>query len=100
MVTAYEKRRQVIHEGLNAIDGISCLLPESTFYAFPNISSFGLSSWDFARYLVKEHRVAVVPGSIFGHRGEGFVRISFAADENILREGIIRIKSATAKFRK
>ena len=100
MVTAYEKRRQVIHEGLNAIDGISCLLPESTFYAFPNISSFGLSSWDFARYLVKEHRVAVVPGSIFGQRGEGFVRISFAADENVLREGVIRIKSAVAKLRK
>jgi aspartate/methionine/tyrosine aminotransferase len=100
MVAAYERRRAVIHEGLNAIDGITCLLPESTFYAFPNISSFGLSSWDFAKYLVKEHRVAVVPGSIFGQRGEGFVRISFAADENVLREGIKRIKSAVAALRK
>ena len=99
MTAAYEKRRQVIHEGLNAIDGITCLLPESTFYAFPNISSFGLSSWDFAKYLVKEHRVAVVPGSIFGQRGEGFVRISFAADENVLRAGIERIKSAAAALR-
>jgi aspartate/methionine/tyrosine aminotransferase len=100
MVAAYERRRAVIHEGLNTIDGITCLLPESTFYAFPNISSFGLSSWDFAKYLVKEHRVAVVPGSIFGQRGEGFVRISFAADENVLREGIKRIKSAVAALRK
>lgn len=100
MVAAYEKRRHVIHEGLNAIDGITCLLPESTFYAFANISSFGLSSWDFAKYLVKEHRVAVVPGSIFGQRGEGFVRISFAADENVLREGLDRIKSAAAALRK
>ncbi len=100
MVAAYERRRHVIHEGLNAIDGITCLLPESTFYAFPNISSFGLSSWEFARYLVKEHKVAVVPGSIFGRRGEGFVRISFAADENVLREGIKRFKSATAALRK
>ncbi len=100
MAAAYEKRRYVIQEGLNAIDGITCLLPESTFYAFPNISSFGLSSWEFAKYLVKEHRVAVVPGSIFGRRGEGFVRISFAADENVLREGIKRIKSAAAALRK
>ncbi len=100
MVAAYEKRRQVIHEGLNAIDGITCLLPESTFYAFANISSFGLSSWDFAKYLVKNHRVAVVPGSIFGQRGEGYVRISFAADENVLQEGIERIKSAAAALRK
>jgi aspartate/methionine/tyrosine aminotransferase len=100
MMAAYEKRRQVIYEGLNAIDGITCLLPESTFYAFPNISSFGRSSWDFAKYLVKEHRVAVVPGSIFGQRGEGFVRISFAADEKVLREGIKRIKSAAAALRK
>jgi aspartate/methionine/tyrosine aminotransferase len=100
MVAAYERRRHVIHEGLNALDGITCLLPESTFYAFPNISSFGLSSWEFAKFLVKEHRVAVVPGSIFGRRGEGFVRISFAADENVLREGINRIKSATAALRK
>jgi aspartate/methionine/tyrosine aminotransferase len=100
MVAAYERRRRVIHAGLDAIDGITCLLPESTFYAFPNVSSFGLSSWDFAKYLVKEHRVAVVPGSIFGQRGEGFVRISFAADENVLREGIKRIKSAAAALRK
>jgi aspartate/methionine/tyrosine aminotransferase len=100
MVAAYERRRHVIHEGLNAIDGITCLLPESTFYAFPNISSFGLSSWEFAKCLVKEHKVAVVPGSIFGRRGEGFVRISFAADENVLREGIKRIKSAAAALRK
>ena len=69
MVAIYEKRRRVVHEGLNAIAGIQCLNPESTFYAFPNISSFGLSSWDFAEYLVKEHRVAVVPGSIFGKAG-------------------------------
>jgi len=100
MVAAYEKRRHVIHEGLNDIDGITCLLPESTFYAFPNISAFGLSSWEFAKYLVKEHRVAVVPGSIFGRRGEGFVRISFAADEDVLRNGMKRIKSAAAALRK
>jgi aspartate/methionine/tyrosine aminotransferase len=100
MRAEYEKRRQIVHEGLNAIDGITCLLPESTFYAFPNISAFGLSSWDFAKYLVKEHRVAVVPGSIFGKRGEGFVRLSFAAAQKTLQEGIQRIKNAASALRK
>jgi len=92
MVRAYERRRKIIYEGLNAIDGASCLLPESTFYAFPNISGFGLTSWELAKYLVKEHRVAVVPGSIFGNNGEGYIRISFAMNSQTLKEGIIRIK--------
>ena len=92
MVRAYEKRRKIIYEGLNAIDGVSCLLPESTFYAFPNISGFGLTSWELAKYLVKEHRVAVVPGSIFGNNGEGYIRISFAMNSQTLKEGISRIK--------
>ena len=92
MVNTYDKRRLIVHEGLNAVDGIKSLKPESTFYAFPNIKSFGLSSWDLAKYLVKEHKVAVVPGSIFGKGGEGYVRLSFAASIEQLKEGIARIK--------
>jgi aspartate/methionine/tyrosine aminotransferase len=92
MVEEYEKRRKVIHEGLNDIEGVSCILPESTFYAFPNITRLGMTSWDFARYLVKEHRVAVVPGSVFGKRGEGYVRVSFAADIRTLREAVSQMK--------
>ena len=92
MVAIYDKRRHIVYDGLNSIDGIRCLKPESTFYAFPNISSFGLSSWDFANYLVKEHKVAVVPGNIFGKAGEGYVRLSFAASIEQLEEGIARIR--------
>ena len=100
MVATYEKRRHLVYEGLNAIDGIRCLKPESTFYAFPNISSTGLSSWDFAKYLVKEHQVAVVPGSIFGQAGEGYVRLSFAASSEQLKEGISRIKRGVEALKK
>ncbi len=96
MVATYDKRRHLVHEGLNAIEGIDCLKPESTFYAFPNISSFGLSSWEFAKYLAREHKVAVVPGSIFGKAGEGFVRLSFAAGMEQLQEGIARIGRGAA----
>jgi aspartate/methionine/tyrosine aminotransferase len=92
MVGEYDRRRQIIYEGLNEIDGVSCILPESTFYAFPNISRLGSTSWDLADYLVKEHKVAVVPGSIFGQNGEGHLRVSFAADAASLEEGILRMK--------
>jgi aspartate/methionine/tyrosine aminotransferase len=92
MVATYDQRRHFVYEGLNAIDGITCLKPESTFYAFPNIAATGMSSWDFAKYLVKEHQVAVVPGSIFGKGGEGFVRFSFAAGMEQLKEGMARIE--------
>ena len=100
MVDKYNQRRLIVHDGLNAIDGIKCLKPESTFYAFPNISSFGLSSWDFAKYLVKEYQVAVVPGSIFGNAGEGYVRLSFAASTEQLKKGVARIKRGVDALKK
>jgi aminotransferase len=99
MVATYDKRRHLVHEGLNAIDGITCINPESTFYAFPNITSTGLSSWEFAKYLAREHKVAVVPGSIFGSAGEGYVRLSFAASMEQLKEGIDRIARGVAALR-
>jgi aspartate/methionine/tyrosine aminotransferase len=100
MVATYDQRRQLVYDGLNAIDGISCLKPESTFYAFPNIKATGLSSWDFAKYLVQEHRVAVVPGSIFGEGGEGYVRFSFAAGMDQLKEGMARIEKGVAGLKR
>ena len=100
MVATYAQRRELVYEGLNAIDGISCIKPESTFYAFPNVSALGRSSWDVARYLVKEHQVAVVPGSIFGKAGEGFVRLSFAASKEQLTKGIERIARGVAALRR
>jgi aspartate/methionine/tyrosine aminotransferase len=100
MVATYNQRRQLVHEGLNAIDGISCLKPEATFYAFPNIKATGLTSWGFAKYMVKEHKVAVVPGSIFGEGGEGYVRFSFAAGMEQLKEGITRIERGVAALKR
>jgi aspartate/methionine/tyrosine aminotransferase len=100
MLREYEKRRLVIYQGLNEIDGISCTLPAGTFYAFPNISSFGMTSWDFAKYLLQEGKVATIPGSIFGRQGEGHLRLSFAADTARLEEALFRIKKATSLLRR
>jgi aspartate/methionine/tyrosine aminotransferase len=100
MLNEYEKRRAIVYKGLNEIEGISCLLPEATFYAFPNISGVGMGSWDFAKYLVKQHRVSLIPGSIFGKNGEGYLRLSFAASEGELREGLARIQAGVQALRK
>jgi aminotransferase len=89
---SYEVRRKLVHEGLHSIESVSCLLPEATFYAFPNVSRLGVSSWDLAGYLVREHGVAVIPGSVFGRNGEGYLRVSFAASEARLREGMDRMR--------
>lgn len=99
MLDAYTERRRIIHSGLNAIEGVRCIEPEATFYAFPNISALGLDSWGFAKQLVRTERVAVVPGPVFGPRGEGFVRVSFAADSAQLEEGLARFAAGAARLR-
>lgn len=73
----YERRRNFIVSALNAM-GLHCHLPRGAFYVFPDIRSSGLSSRDFAMDLLKEEKVAVVPGSAFGSSGDGFVRCSYA----------------------
>ena len=99
MLGAYERRRHLVYQGLNEIYGLSCLMPKATFYAFPNIKDLDMSSWDLAKYLVREHKVALVPGSIFGQNGEGYMRLSFAADSQQLTEGIARIRKGVEKLR-
>ncbi len=96
MVERYTKRRELVYNGLNNIKGISCIKPESTFYAFPNISSFGMTSWEFAKYMVNEHKLAMVPGSIFGENGEGFVRISFATSSRNLEVALEKLEKGIA----
>jgi aspartate/methionine/tyrosine aminotransferase len=98
MLQEYEKRRAIVHQGLNAIEGVSCVLPASTFYAFPNFSKLGLTSWNLANYLVREHKVALVPGSIFGINGEGLLRLSFAIDPNKLKAAISYIKKGVKQI--
>ena len=73
----YNLRRRVMVKGFRDM-GLSCFEPMGAFYVFPNISSLGMSSEDFATNLLKEEKVAVVPGTAFGDSGEGFVRCSYA----------------------
>jgi aminotransferase len=73
----YQLRRNFIVKSLNDM-GLKCHLPRGSFYAFPDITSTGLSSKEFAVRLLNEEKVACVPGGAFGPSGEGFVRCCFA----------------------
>ena len=91
MMTEYRSRRDILVRGLNDIPGISCHIPGGAFYAFPNISKFGMSSNQFADFLLESAGLAVLPGSNFGPQGEGFVRLCFASSAAQIREALKQI---------
>lgn len=94
MMAAYRRRRDLLVQGLNAIPGIRCHLPGGAFYAFPNISSFGMSSEAFADAMLERADVALLPGSNFGSQGEGFVRMVYASSEANIQRALERIAQA------
>ena len=73
--------------------GFKCFEPLGAFYVFPNITNTGMTSEEFCTALLREEKVAVVPGSAFGESGEGFVRISYCYSVSHLSEALKRIKS-------
>lgn len=91
MVAEYDMRRRLIVDGFNDM-GLTCFEPEGAFYVFPCIKSTGLSSAEFCERLVKEKKVAVVPGSAFGESGEGYVRVSYAYSISHITTALGRIK--------
>ena len=94
MVAAFRTRRDLIVDGLNAIPGISCLLPKGAFYVFPNITGTGMSSKQFADHLLQEHGVAALSGTAFGQYGEGYLRLSYANSEENLKKALGRVEQA------
>lgn len=91
MRESYDERRRFLVKELREM-GIPCFEPMGAFYVFPNISRFGMSSEEFAKKLLENQRVAVVPGSAFGACGEGFLRISYAYSIEDLKKALIKIK--------
>ena len=89
MIVAFNRRRLMLWEGLNAIKGVSCRRAKGAFYLFPNISSFGLSSSDFCTKFLEEELVAVVPGSAFG--SDANIRFSYAVADSVINEGLDRM---------
>jgi aspartate aminotransferase len=86
MMRAFDRRRKVVVEGLNALPGVSCIVPKGAFYAFPNMSATGWKAKKLASALLEEAGVALIGGPDFGVLGEGYIRLSYAnSEENILR---------------
>ena len=98
MKTAFDRRRKLLHAELNKIPGISCLLAGGAFYLFPNIASFGLKDVDFCARLLEQEKVAAVPGSAFG--AEGYLRLSYATSDEIIRKGVERLARFCAALKK
>nr|HQP92287.1 aminotransferase class I/II-fold pyridoxal phosphate-dependent enzyme [Candidatus Omnitrophota bacterium] len=96
MIKEYERRREFVIDRLNEI-GLCCHNPQGAFYAFPSVKGTGMSSGDFATKLLKEEKVALVPGTAFGPEGEGYVRISYATNYNLLKEAFERIENFLKK---
>lgn len=94
MVAEFRKRREVIVDGLNKIEGIKCKKPKGAFYVFPNITGTGMKSKELSDYLLNEAGVAVLPGTSFGKYGEGYLRISFANSVENINKALDRINQA------
>jgi aminotransferase len=96
MVDEYRRRRNYIVNAFNEM-GIECHRPLGAFYAFPKVAKYGLSARDFALTLLKEERVAVVPGTAFGECGEGFVRCAYATSMDNIKEAMVRLQRFVSK---
>ncbi|MDI6604901.1 MAG: aminotransferase class I/II-fold pyridoxal phosphate-dependent enzyme [Thermoanaerobacteraceae bacterium] len=93
----YDRRRRYLLQSMSEI-GLKCFEPKGAFYLFPSIKKTGLTSTEFAKRLLYEAKVAVVPGNAFGESGEGYVRMAYATSMENLEECVKRIKGFMKKF--
>ena len=91
MRESYDQRRRYLMNAFAEM-GLDCFEPQGAFYMFPSIKRFGMTSEEFATRLLREEKVAVVPGTAFGDCGEGFLRVSYAYSLKSLKEALSRIK--------
>lgn len=90
---AFEKRRNILVDAINKINGLNCKKPNGTFYLFINIGSTGLNCIDFSYRLLEEQKVAVVPGVAYGEKYTDYIRIAFTLEESKLLEAVDRINT-------
>ena len=98
MIAEYDRRRRLLVDGLNAL-GLETFEPRGAFYAFPRISSTGLTADAFTKRLLTEERVAVVPGDAFGPSGAGHVRMCYATSYEQIEEALRRIGRFVSRVR-
>jgi aspartate/methionine/tyrosine aminotransferase len=91
MVAEFDKRRQVVVDGLNRLPGVSCAVPKGAFYAFPNVKRTGWKAKALASTLLDDAGVAIIGGPDFGILGEGYVRLSYANSTENIRKALERM---------
>jgi aspartate aminotransferase len=91
MVSTFKTRRDLVVGLLNDLESVSCITPAGAFYVFPNVKSYGRPAKEMADHLLQKSFVATLGGTAFGPAGEGYLRLSYAASEENLREGVRRI---------
>ena len=100
MLTAFKERHDYVYQRLNAIEGITCLPSDGTFYSFPDVRGFidkldGINNdMELSEYLIENAGVALVPGSAFG--SPGYIRISFATSLEVLEDALNRVEKSIA----
>ena len=99
MVNEYDRRRMFIVKRLNEM-GLPTITPHGAFYAFANIQGVHDDSFQFAYDLLKEAKVAVMPGREFGRYGEGYIRCSYATDYKVIQKAMDKLESYVKKYRK
>lgn len=99
MRESYNQRRRFLMHSFQEM-GLECFEPYGAFYVFPSIKEFGMTSDEFANRLLKEEKVAVVPGTAFGDCGEGFLRISYAYSLENLKIALEKINAFVERLRK
>lgn len=99
MREAYNQRRRFLVDAFAKM-GVSCFEPFGAFYVFPSIKELGMTSEEFATRLLREEKVAVVPGTAFGECGEGFLRISYAYSIDNLKIALERMERFVKRIKK
>lgn len=99
MVAEFKKRRDVIVEGLNRIEGVSCKKPLGAFYVFPNVKKLGMYSKQLEEFLLEEYGIAALAGTSFGKHGEGYLRFSYANSIENIKKAVSRFGEAAAAIK-
>ena len=91
MVAEFRRRRDLVVPAINAMRGLSCVNPGGAFYVWVNITRIGVTSEDFSMNLLERAYVSLVPGTVFGESGQGYVRLSYANSYERLEEALRRL---------
>lgn len=98
-IQVLKQRRDILIKGLNTLSGLSCLIPDGSFYAFVNIQKTGLTSDEYSRQLLVDSGVCVLPGNCFGRFGEGYVRLCYASSSvEVIQEALDKMERFHSKL--